>query len=159
MELSYDLEDALRRRAFFIIAFPARAGQRKSSVNDKSPRAIELWSSKSKPALRTACRLRSSAGELLTRIPKIARWRPRRGAMLRVRLFQVSTASGTEPGSIMRATLATARGTDLEPSGPPARMPIRIGFHTHHKGDHNGQTNVPFLWRRPASGARPDVGG
>src|SRR5262245_35396890 len=143
MELSYDLEDALRRRAFFIIAFPARAGQRKSSVNDKSPRAIELWSSKSKPALRTACRLRSSAGELLTRIPKIARWRPRRGAMLRVRLFQVSTASGTE----------------LEPSGLPTRMPIRIGFHTHHKGDHNGQTNVSFLWRRPASGARPDVGG
>jgi len=66
---------------------------------------------------------------LLIRIPKSTSWRPWRGAILRVRSLQVSSASGT----------------DLEPARPPIRMPIRIKFHTLHKGDHNGQTNVPFL--------------
>src|SRR5262249_40591553 len=75
----------------------------------------------------------------LIRIPKSTRWRSGRGAILRVRSFQVCTASGT----------------GLE----PARPPIRIKFRTIHKGDHNGQTNVPFLWRRPVSGASPDGGG
>jgi hypothetical protein len=35
----------------------------------------------------------------------------------------------------MGAALATARGTDLEPTRLPIRMWIRIKFHALHKGD------------------------
>ena len=45
---------------------------------------------------------------------------------LRNQLFEVSTASGSERGSIIGATLATARGTDLELTWLPVRMPMRI---------------------------------
>jgi hypothetical protein len=61
--------------------------------------------------------------------------------------------------TVLELLTEDCEATRMEPIRRPIRMPIRIEFHTLHKGDHNEQTNIPFLQRRHASGARRDGGG